>query len=239
MSDYYSVLGLPKSASLDEIKKAYKKLALKYHPDKQTGSDTEKFKEISEAYSILSDPNKKSLYDRFGKDGLKQQPIMFNPFEAFGIKILQRVNLMVTLEDVLAGLTKTVTIGRNDIKIDLPPGVLPGMEVRHDNFVFRINYAPHEKYTVTKTDLNITLDIDLVKVLCGGSLDVPLLGGGIKNIEFDQLDINKPFKINGQGLPIIETGKRGNLLVSFKTRIPIIEKKHKDQIRQILKRYIP
>ncbi|AAK79254.1 molecular chaperone DnaJ [Clostridium acetobutylicum] len=66
--DYYEVLGLEKGASDDEIKKAFRKLAIKYHPDKNRGNKEaeEKFKEINEAYQVLSDPDKKANYDRFG-----------------------------------------------------------------------------------------------------------------------------------------------------------------------------
>ncbi|ETV79490.1 hypothetical protein H257_07486 [Aphanomyces astaci] len=73
MADYYDVLGVPKSASQDEIKKAYRKLAIKYHPDKNPDNQAAaevKFKEIGEAYSILSDENKKQTYDRFGKSAV-------------------------------------------------------------------------------------------------------------------------------------------------------------------------
>lgn len=70
--DYYSVLGIQKGASDDEIKKAYRKQALKYHPDKNKSPGAEdKFKEIAEAYDVLSDPKKKDIYDRFGEEGLK------------------------------------------------------------------------------------------------------------------------------------------------------------------------
>ena len=74
MSDYYSVLGVSKNADKDEIKKAFRKLAHKYHPDKD-GGDEAKFKEVNEAYQVLSDDKKRQQYDRFGQtfDGAGQQ----------------------------------------------------------------------------------------------------------------------------------------------------------------------
>ncbi len=69
--DYYEILGLPKTASVDEIKQAFRKLARQYHPDvSQDPNAEEKFKEINEAYGVLSDPDKRARYDRFGRAGL-------------------------------------------------------------------------------------------------------------------------------------------------------------------------
>jgi molecular chaperone DnaJ len=72
--DFYSVLGVSRTASADEIKKAYRKLAMKYHPDKNPGDKgaEERFKEASEAYDVLSDAKKKQVYDQFGHAGFQQ-----------------------------------------------------------------------------------------------------------------------------------------------------------------------
>ena len=70
--DYYEVLGVDRGASADEIKKAYRKAALKFHPDKNPGDKDaeEKFKEAAEAYDVLSTPDKKARYDQFGHEGM-------------------------------------------------------------------------------------------------------------------------------------------------------------------------
>ena len=70
--DYYEVLGVDKKASADEIKKAYKKMAIKYHPDRNPGDKEaeDKFKEAAEAYEVLSDDNKRARYDQFGHAGM-------------------------------------------------------------------------------------------------------------------------------------------------------------------------
>lgn len=75
MRDYYEILGLKKGASKDEIKKAYRKLALKHHPDRNEGDaeSEKKFKEISEAYAVLSDDKKKQQYDMYGNQGFHQR----------------------------------------------------------------------------------------------------------------------------------------------------------------------
>lgn len=85
--DYYDVLGVSKTADESEIKKAFRKKAMEYHPDRNKSPDAEeRFKEVNEAYEVLSDSNKRATYDQFGHDGLNSQGFHsegFDPFDIF------------------------------------------------------------------------------------------------------------------------------------------------------------
>lgn len=135
---YYDILGVPKNASADDLKKSYRKLAIKNHPDK--GGDPEKFKEIAQAYEVLSDPEKREIYDQYGEDAIKEgmgggggghNP--FDIFESFfggasqfgtgsrgGGRRQRRGEdvihpLKVSLEDLYNGTSKKLSLSRNVI----------------------------------------------------------------------------------------------------------------------------
>jgi len=87
--DFYESLGLAQNSTQEEIKKAYRQMALKYHPDRNPGDKAaeDKFKEVAEAYSVLIDPEKRSTYDRFGHDGLRAEG--FSGFSGFNSSIFE------------------------------------------------------------------------------------------------------------------------------------------------------
>ena len=96
--DYYEILGLQRGASKDEIKKAYRKLAMKYHPDRNPGnSEAEsKFKEASEAAEVLTNPEKKSRYDQFGHAGVNGKQVVLAVPKVFLTLVIFLVIFLVT-----------------------------------------------------------------------------------------------------------------------------------------------
>lgn len=122
---HYKTLGVSRDATGKEIKKAFRKLSLKYHPDKNKGDEEarKKFVEITEAYEILSDEEKRQLYDLGGEDGLKKQNQPSSPFDMFfgggggggGRRKGQdfRMEFDVSLEDIYNGAEKEFNVNRN------------------------------------------------------------------------------------------------------------------------------
>lgn len=124
MADYYKTLGVEQSASDDDIKKAYRKLAMVYHPDRNGGSKEaeEKFKEITEAYDVLRDANKRAAYDRYGEAGLRGGAGGFHHVdlsEALGI-FMRDFGGFGGLEDLFNGRGGESSRSGADVKITLP-----------------------------------------------------------------------------------------------------------------------
>ena len=100
--DYYEVLEVTKTATVEEIKKAYRKKAIQYHPDKNPGDKEaeEKFKEAAEAYDVLSNPDKRSRYDQFGHAGVSGAAGNGGPFGGFGGEGMSMDDISVTSSEV-------------------------------------------------------------------------------------------------------------------------------------------
>jgi molecular chaperone DnaJ len=124
MADFYSVLGVERSASDDEIKKAYRKLAMTYHPDRNNGAKEaeERFKEITEAYDVLRDPQKRAAYDRYGEAGLRSGGAGFHHVdlsEALGI-FMRDFGGFGGFEELFGGRAATGPRQGADVKITMP-----------------------------------------------------------------------------------------------------------------------
>ena len=116
--DYYNRLGVNKNATQEEIKKAFRKAALKYHPDKNPEGKKEaeeKFKEINEAYAVLSDPEKRSIYDKYGYEGLRGQ-YGGSQFDDFISSIFKNFGFF---DDIFGGFAQSHSKKGTDIQIDI------------------------------------------------------------------------------------------------------------------------
>jgi molecular chaperone DnaJ len=240
--DYYEVLGLDKNASSDEIKKAYRKMAKQHHPDK--GGDESLFKEISEAYGVLSDENKKSRYDQFGHNdnNTSNNDDMFSGFndmfsqffkqkqkrERVGENLTLKVTL--TLEEIFEGVKKKYGYNRNvscgdcsghggsdSTKCPVCSGIGQIRNVNSTPFGFIEQISDCNVCNATGTTFKTACKT------CNGS-------GLNKKQEFVEVEI--PFGIhNGMSFVMkgkgnaIKSGKEGDLIVN------IIESPHKDFIR--------
>jgi molecular chaperone DnaJ len=150
--DYYSILGVPRTASQDDIKRAYRKLAMQHHPDK--GGNEEKFKQINEAYDTLGDVNKRSQYDtpqpRFTSNNFSGGPFGYNPFEdiiaqAFGRQRPQhsarpknsdvRIKVRLDFAEIMTGKKLLAAYrlrnGQEEtVNLDIPPGATDGDTIK-------------------------------------------------------------------------------------------------------------
>ncbi|WP_114312810.1 DnaJ C-terminal domain-containing protein [Thermus caldifontis] len=158
MKDYYAILGVPRNATQEEIKRAYKRLARQYHPDVNKSPEAEeRFKEINEAYAVLSDPEKRKVYDTYGTATPPPPPppggYDFSGFEVedfsdffqelFGGGLFGgmgrrrprrgrdlRAELPLSLEEAFHGGEKVVEVGGRRVSVRIPPGVQDGSTLR-------------------------------------------------------------------------------------------------------------
>lgn len=148
-TDYYGILNVKSTASLDEIKTSYKKLVKKYHPDKNTNNEeaVKKYVKIQEAYEILSDEKKREIYDKHGDEGIKHMDI----FGANGsngkhhIKCNQ-VKVDLTLEEIYSGVTKKVSFKR--IK-------------KYKEITIRHPFIGHQKQLIPEEEEEVSLDVKI------------------------------------------------------------------------------
>jgi len=247
VKDYYSILNVDKTASADDIKKSYRRLASQHHPDR--GGDTAKFQEIQEAYSVLSDPAKRQQYDNPGMRSGFHNAAGFDfdsIFDAFGINIRQntrrgaaRISLWISLSDVCLGGPRLIALQFGNqvtnIEIQVPPGVGDGDSVRYPGIapdgndlvvVFRVH--PDSQWQREGNDLLTERTVDIWDLIMG--CEMPLT-----DIQENQLLLTVPagtqpgstLRLRSRGLPPRQLpGDRanrapGDLLIRIQTRIPM------------------
>ena len=242
--DHYQTLGVAKNATPDDIKKSYRKLASKHHPDK--GGDTATFQKIEEAYRILSDPQQRQQYDNPMPQGFNFNggPDIFQDFMSQMFrqqhqqqrqrqKPIFRTIVSVTLvqsykgeEQVIRLQTPTHT---HAATIQTPRGVHNGDQVKLDNIIqdasliaeFRV--MPDLKYDRNGNDLLSNHPISVLDLIAGTSFEFTTISG--KTFEVTVKPKTQPFmqlKIAGQGMPVHGTNNFGDQIILLKPFIPDI-----------------
>jgi len=248
--DYYSILGIPKSASQDDIKRAYRKLAGKHHPDK--GGDTAQLQKIQEAYATLGDEQKKAEYDNPMPQFHFQANDMGDMFGAMfgagfgGFQQRQRKNrninirVEMTLEEILVGKEVTGSIrlpsGKDqNIQISIPAGVMHGDNIRfrglgddsapgapRGDLIAQIVEIPHPKFKRDGRNLYAGYEISVFDAILGKTIK-------FKTLENKELEIKVPagiqpgqmIKCDSYGLPAgPHNTHRGTLFIEIKVVIP-------------------
>lgn len=201
--DYYKILGVAKTASTDEIKKAYRKLALKYHPDRNQGNKEaeEKFKEANEAYAVLSDAEKRKQYDTFGSAGFQQRYSQEDIFRNSDIGSILR-EFGINLGGMGGGGFRTFHSGgggRSSFE-DLfsQGGQTQGFQGRQP---------------IKGQDLALEMSISLEEVLTGAEKTIALGRGGEKvTVKIPAgIESGKRLRVGGKGSPSPMGGPPGDL----------------------------
>lgn len=233
MTTYYDVLGVNKTATDADIKKAYKKLAQKYHPDRYEGPDaTTKFQEVNTAYQTLKDPEKRAEYDnpRPQAGGFSFHTNQGGPSihdilrEAMGGGFRQQrqqpmAQVNISLEEAFTGTTRSL----NGNPFNIPAGMRSGNHLFVDGFIIVVNVLRHHRFQRAQDDLLIGVEISAVEAMLGVECVITNIDGAKLKVKIPAgIQHGKIVRVGGQGMPNPEfRGRRGDLHVQVVTTIPV------------------
>ena len=239
---HYETLGIPKTASADEIKKAYRKLASQHHPDR--GGDTAKFQEIQAAYETLSDPHKRAGYDNpnpfAGHSHQRSQSnAQFNfddIFQMFGAQFTPprshaRMSLWITLKDVADPGPRMVSVGTSAgtqaIEIQIPNGINDGDNVQYpalapggQDLVITFRVKPMPNWERQGNNLITGLTATVWQLVAGAEMPIYDIKGNKLMLTIPSMtQPGAMLRVRGRGVPD-RAGQPGDMLVRMSSRIP-------------------
>ena len=290
--DYYEVLGVPRTASTDEIKRAYRQLARKHHPDLQPASErtraAERFKEINEAYEVLNDPDKRAKYDALGPDwkggmdftpppGARRDPSRrtgdwndvgdIGDFSDFFSSIFGRPaggtrrgvrvpipgndiegELPLTLDDVLHGGQRRITLDGKTLDVTIPRGIRDGATLRlvgqggpgvnggpPGDVYLHVRLLPHPRYRVVGDDLEIDLPLWPWQAVLGTNVRVMTPDGPVTLTVPPGTQNGARLRLRGRGLP--RGDGRGDLYAVVRVVVPKRPSAEEREAYEALKRH--
>ena len=219
MNEYYRILGVSPDASNKEVKKAYKRKAQKWHPDKEHG-DERIFKQVADAMcKIESHRNEKdgvSVYeDYYDESGSKK----------WWQRSSNKLIISVSLERAYTGCDIRTPYG----EIDIPRGVRSGTIIKHRSKVFCITVRSHEIFKRNKDDLLYVMVISAFDAMLGAKKTVDMLDGKKYTVTIpSNTQYGRILRIKQMGMMNPSTGKRGDLLVKCKIFIPNLTKSQRE-----------
>ena len=294
--DYYEVLGVPRTATAEEIKRAYRQLARKHHPDLQVASEraraSERFKEINEANEVLSDPDKRAKYDALGanwKGGMDftpppdtgRGPSVTTEWEGFGDfsdffgSIFGRPSggragagragadragvrmpipgndvegeLPLTLDDVLHGGQRRITVDGRSLDVTIPRGIRDGATLRlagqggpgvnggpAGDVYLRVRLLPHPRYRVVGDDLEMDLPLWPWQAVLGAEVRVDTPDGPVTLTVPPGTQSGQRLRLRGRGLP--RDGARGDLYAVVRVVVPTRPSAAEREVYEMLRR---
>lgn len=249
--DYYNVLGLAKDATPADIKKAYRKLASKHHPDR--GGDKKQFQQVQEAYETLSDPAKKSEYDNpvqnmFGFGDIFSQG--GHPFRQRPMRTPDTVvNVEIPMERMIQGGDLHVDVGFTREFITMPPGFRDGTQIRirgkgqqrfpdvpAGDLVLRLFVTWPPDIAREGDDIYQRIDVDTLRALVGGTIATKVYDGRKLNVKIPKgTQHQERLRLSQQGIGNSSANHRGNLYLIVNLITPnITNEEHINMLNTII-----
>jgi curved DNA-binding protein len=218
--DYYDVLGVPRDANLDQIKKAYRKLARENHPDvsKAKGGEA-RFKEVAEAYATLKDPEKRKAFDELGRRPAGEEFAPPPQWEQHfgkregGFGDIDLEELLSSLGRGRPGAQRAARPGARTLEVTIPPGVSDGQKLRlkgkggpgrnggeAGDIYLHLTLAPHPVFRADRQDLYFDLALAPWEAALGAELEVPTLDGPVVLTVPPGTRSGRKLRLRGRGL---------------------------------------